>query len=277
MIDLHAHTSESDGSFSPSDLVALAHSIRLEALAITDHDTFAGFDLAKPLADQLGLELLCGIEVSTKYEDKSVHLMGYFLRSDPGEEFRNWITKLQNSRHERNRLLLDTLKAHGVEISAEELAQRGGPLPGRPQMAMLMMERGYVQSIQQAFDDYLDESASCYIQREEPSFAETLEKIRDAGGVASLPHPCRVTRDAKEITDMVTTMRDMGLAAIETCHSEHSVDDVLIYTELARHLGLAVTGGSDFHGARKPAIELGTGRNKNVCIPYSVLEQLRSI
>jgi 3',5'-nucleoside bisphosphate phosphatase len=276
MIDLHTHTSESDGSYSPAELVGRACEIGLEALSITDHDTFTGFDMARPLADQAHLDLLCGIELSTKYRGKSVHLLGYFSGSGADSTFREWIVGLQDSRHERNRLLLEKLQAHGVHISYEELMRRGGPLPGRPHVASLMVEKGYVDSLQQAFDEYLDESARCHVQRDEPSFMDAVRRIREAGGISSLAHPYRVTRNAGEIETCIRAMRDMGLAAIEAYHSEHSAEEVSHYANLASDLGLLTTGGSDFHGATKPGIALGTGKSENLRVPINIIEDLRA-
>jgi predicted metal-dependent phosphoesterase TrpH len=276
MIDLHTHTSESDGSHSPAELVALACEIGLDVLAITDHDTFAGFDIAKPLADRANLDLLCGIELSTKYDHKSVHLLGYFPDSGADSSFRGWITGMQESRHERNRLLLKKLRSYGVQISSEELMRRGGPLPGRPHVAKLMVEKGYVQSLQQAFDEYLDDSARCHVQRDEPSFIDAVRRIGEAGGISSLAHPYRVTRNAGELESFVGGMREVGLRAIEVYHSEHSAEEVSLYATLASNLSLLTTGGSDFHGATKPGIALGTGKSENLRVPTVVVEDLRA-
>jgi len=275
MIDLHTHTTESDGSLSPEELTRLASARGLEALAITDHDTLAGFDRAAPLAAELGLELVCGIEMSTKHEGRSVHLIGYFFSGAPAREFREWIVCLQESRHARNQELIEKLKTMGFEISQEELRQQGTPLPGRPHFARLMVEKGYVDSMQQAFDRYLDESACCYIPRGEPSFAEAVERIGLSGGVSSFPHPGRVTRDAARLRKILAGMRETGLNAVEVFHSENSPAESDLYASLAAELGFRISGGSDFHGATKPGIELGSGSGGNLCIPYSVLERLR--
>jgi predicted metal-dependent phosphoesterase TrpH len=276
MIDLHSHTSESDGSYSPAGLVALAGEVGLDVLAITDHDTFAGFEKAKPLADAANLDLLCGIELSTKFHGKSVHLLGYFPGSGASASFRGWIAGLQASRHERNRLLLEKLRAHGVDLSCDELMRRGGPLPGRPHVAFLMVEKGYVGSVQAAFDEYLDDSAPCHVPRDEPSFEDAVRRIGEAGGVSSLAHPYRVSRNADEIAAAVRAMRAMGLAAIEVYHSEHSAEEAALYANLASNLGLLPTGGSDFHGATKPGIALGTGKGGTLRVPAAVVENLRA-
>jgi hypothetical protein len=275
MIDLHAHTTESDGTLSPAELVNLAEVVGLEALAVTDHDTLSGFDQARPFALEMGLDLVCGIEMSTRYEGRSVHLLGYFLEGDPGVDFRHWILGLQQSRLARNRELLAKLQTKGVTIAWDELERTGGPLPGRPHIARLMVEHGFVDSIRVAFDEFLDESACCYVARDEAPFANAIDRIRMAGGISSLPHPGRVSRDSAEICEIAKGMKAMGLMAIEVFHSDHSPAEVSYYANLAEQLGLGISGGTDFHGATKPEIELGTGRSGNVCVAFSTLEKLR--
>jgi predicted metal-dependent phosphoesterase TrpH len=277
MIDLHTHTLASDGTFSPSELVSAAASIGLEALAITDHDTFFGYEEAVPCAVQLDLELICGIELSTKYRGRSVHLLGYFFDQGPTQEFRSWIAGLQESRHVRNAELVERLQAKGCRITLEEVRERGGTLPGRPHFAAILVEKGHAGSIQQAFEEYLDESAVCYVPRNEPSFSEAVARIAAGGGISSLPHPCRVSRDTEVLSSYVTEMRDFGLRSMEVYHSDHSHCDVAFYQGLATHLRLAVTGGSDFHGGNKPRVKLATGADQNVNVPYAVLDNLRRL
>ncbi len=274
MIDLHSHTDQSDGSLSARELVAAAAEAKLEALAITDHDTFAGYDLAVPYAAEAGLDLVCGIELSTKYGRQSVHLLGYFLNQGPSQEFRAWITALQRSRHLRNQQLVDLLRSKGFEITLEEVYRRGGNLPGRPHFAGILVEKGYVPTLQKAFDDYLDASASCYVQREEPAFAEGVQRIAAAGGLPSLAHPGRVSREPI-LKEIVRDMRAMGLQGIEVYHSDHTSQDVECYQSLAQQFSLAVTGGSDFHGSTKPGVALGTGIHGTLHIPREVLLLLR--
>ena len=275
MIDLHTHTNASDGTYSPERLVAAAAEARLEALAITDHDTFAGYERAIPFAAERRLDLVCGIELSTKYRGKSVHLLGYFLNGGASQEFRAWILRLQASRHLRNRELVENLRAKGCPITMEEVFEKGGTLPGRPHFAALLVEKGCVATIQQAFDEYLDESASCYAPREEPSFEEGVERVTAGGGTPSLPHPGRVSRDRAALEEALRDMRGMGLKGIEAYHSDHSSADACYYESLARAFDLVVTGGSDFHGEMKPKVALGSGINGNVNVPRRVLDELR--
>ena len=274
MIDLHSHTDESDGTCSPAQLVAEALRAGVHILGITDHDTLRGFDKAVPLARGTGLELVCGIELSTKLDRQSVHLLGYFLEETPGlTEFRAWVVDMQESRRDRNIRLVARLQELGFDITLEEAEKRGRGLTGRPHFAQLMVEKGYVSSLKQAFDDYLDESAKGYVYRREPQFSEGVERIRKAGGIASLAHPIRVRGD---LPSLLPGLCDSGMNAIEVYHSDHGPQEVDLYGELAKRHGLLVTGGSDFHGAAKPGVSLGTGSAGNLKIPEDLLDKLRA-
>jgi predicted metal-dependent phosphoesterase TrpH len=273
MIDLHSHTTASDGTFSPAQLVDEAGRAGVRILGITDHDTFSGYDRAVPLARQAGLELVCGIELSTKLHGNSVHLLGYFLSTGGLGGFRGWIGELQESRRERNVRLVARLQQLGLQITLEEVQARGGEMTGRPHFAQLLLEKGYVSSLQQAFDEYLDESAKGYVTRNEPQFAEAVGHIREGGGIASLAHPIRLRED---VSGVLPALRAAGLNAIEAYHSDHSPSQTALYLELAAQCGLLVTGGSDFHGAVKPEIQLGTGRGGNLRVPEDLVDRLRT-
>jgi predicted metal-dependent phosphoesterase TrpH len=277
MIDLHSHTTASDGTYSPAQLVDEARRTGVRTLGITDHDTFSGYDQALPLARQSGLELVCGIELSTKLHGHSVHLLGYFLNplvnADGLGVFRRWIGDLQASRRERNVRLIARLRELGLDITLEEVQARGGEMTGRPHFAQVLIEKGYVSSLQQAFDEYLDETAKGYVTRREPQFAEAVKHIRDAGGIASLAHPVRIREDVAAI---LPELRGAGLNAIEVYHSDHGPSQSALYLELAEQHGLLVTGGSDFHGAVKPEIHLGTGRGGNLKVPDDLVDRLRA-
>lgn len=284
MIDLHTHTYESDGTYSPQELVEAAVGIHLEALGISDHDTFAGYDAAVPLAEAAGLELVCGIELSTKLsidgcrKSRSVHMLGYFLDAPAAPEFRAWLARLPQSRRERNARLAERLQSLGVSITLAEVERLGRSLTGRPHFARVLLHKGYVATLQEAFDRYLAEGAEAYVEREEPDIAEGIGRIVKAGGLASLAHPVRLfSGDREAFENMLASMREMGLGAIEATHSDHAPEDVQFYLELARRYGLAITGGSDFHGANKPAIRLGTGINGNVCVGRELLDDLRGL
>jgi len=282
MIDLHTHTTASDGTFSPAQLVGEANRIGLDALAITDHDTFEGYEEARAEAQKADLALICGIELSTKLfapgatRGKTVHLLGYFL-SGPGQEFLEWIKGLQQARHERNVRLAARLQELGFDIRIEEVKELGRSMAGRPHFARLMVDKKYVQTTQEAFDKYLDEKGEAYVDKLEPALAEGIRMIREGGGIASLAHPVRLNRFGQQEEDLIRQMAKMGMQAIEVYHSDHSDRHVERYQFLAQRYKLAPTGGSDFHGENKLGVELGTGKNRNVSVPKKVLDRLRSM
>jgi len=273
LIDLHSHTNESDGTCSPARLIEEAVHAGVETLGITDHDTFAGYDRALPPASAAGVELVCGIELSTKLHGRSVHLLGYFLDAGGLAEFREWVRELQASRRERNVRLAARLRELGFDITLEEAEALGRGMTGRPHFARIMVEKGYVANLRQAFDDYLDESAKGYVYRSEPQFAEGVDRIRQAGGIASLAHPVRVNGN---VPVLMPELCAAGLNAIEAYHSDHGARETGLYLELAEKYGLLVTGGSDFHGEVKPGVKLGTGSGGNLQIPRDLLERLRA-
>jgi predicted metal-dependent phosphoesterase TrpH len=278
MIDLHSHTDQSDGTFTPAELVSEAVRIGLKALAITDHDTFRGYDMAVPFAKDAGLELVCGIELSTKFGGASVHMLSYFPGQPPTTEFRSWLDFLLASRRDRNLRLIERLQELGLEITLEEVERKGRTLTARPHFARVLVEKGYAIDIQDAFEKYLDESAKGYVQRQEVPIAEAIERVVAAGGVASMAHPVRVAKNNWDtLAEYVGSMSRMGMKAIEVFHSDHTPENVAYYQSLASRFGLTVTGGSDFHGGNKPLISLGTGLRGNLNVPYGILDNLKKL
>jgi predicted metal-dependent phosphoesterase TrpH len=273
LIDLHSHTDESDGTYTPSQLVEAARAGGVQTLGITDHDTFAGYDEAIPAAASAGVDLVCGIELSTKLHGHSVHLLGYFFKTAGLTSLRDWVLDMQASRRERNIRLAARLRELGLDVTIEEAEARGRGMTGRPHFAQILVEKGYVANLRMAFDEYLDESAKGYVHRREPQFAEAVERIRNAGGIASLAHPVRVAGD---VPALLPELRGDGLNAIEAYHSDHGPREVELYLGLAEKHGLLVTGGSDFHGAVKPGVRLGTGCDGNLRVPREALERLRA-
>jgi hypothetical protein len=167
------------------------------------------------------------------------------------------------------------LAEHGVQLTLSEVERKGRSLTGRPHFAAVMVEKGYVPDIDTAFRDYLDESAPAYVQRKDPPLHESIERVRKAGGIPSIAHPVRIFRNNYDRVDtLVAEMVPHGLMAVEAYHSDHRPEDVQHYLGVAQRYGLAVTGGSDFHGANKPKIELGKGIAGNLSIPYQILEDL---
>lgn len=285
MIDLHTHTDRSDGSTAPEDLVQQAMSEGLRALGIADHDTLAGYEAALPAAESCGLELICAVELSTRpnaqrepgKRERSVHVLGYWLHEPPSEEFRDWLETQQASRRRRNADLMLKLQQLGVSIKLEEAEVYGRNQVGRPHIARVLCDKGYVSTIQQAFDVYLADDAQAAVERDEPTLEEGIRLIQESGGMASLAHPARLPQRGPDLVRLVQRLAEAGLQGIEVHHSEHSPADCAEYAEIAKAFDLIPTGGSDYHGENKPGIRLGRGINGNTCLPYGFLEQMREM
>ena len=284
MIDLHSHTTASDGTDSPAALVGLAQAIGLEALAITDHDTFAGYDEALPIAAKSGLDLVCGVELSTKMpvpgrdEPKTVHLLGYFVQGPPPASFREWLDGLMESRMDRNRRLVERLQAIGLPITLQEVVEEGRSLAGRPHFARVLMRKGIVSSMTEAFDRFLGEDAPSYVERESVSITEAIERLAAAGGLSVLAHPIRLgMHNLAAEAQTIAWLAENGLRGIEAYHSDQSELDRLRYSMLAQRHQLLITGGSDYHGGNKPQIALGTGYASNLRISRELLDRLRAL
>lgn len=268
MIDLHSHTYFSDGSSSPEELLALAGEVGLSALGITDHDDFTGYDHALLLPKPAGLELICGIEVTTRAAGQSVHLLGYFLNGEPGVAFRRWVHEGQLQRRDRNVRLVKKLQSLGFRIELEEVEAVGRRMTGRPHFARVLMQKGYARSYEEAFDRYLGEDGVAFVRHDGPPIEEAIEQINQAGGVSSLAHPVRVR--VASVEKLIGGLADKGLRAVEVQHSDHSALVQTEYRQIADKYGLAVTGGSDFHGTVKPHVRLGGAK-----VEDWVLERLR--
>lgn len=280
-IDLHAHTNESDGSLSPEELILLAKKVKLDALAITDHDTFAGYEKALPFARQAGLDLVRGIELNSRLdlancgEHRDVHLLAYFPSDEPAPEFSGWLERQVEDRRHRNRLLAEALQSRGIQISLAEVEARGRSLTGRPHFARILVEKGYARNSDDAFRRYLGEHAPTYVQRHSGTTEDVIRIIRLGDGVPVIAHPVRLGVSHNLERELLIRLRDAGLLGLEVYHSEHPAMLQAHYLELAGELGLAPTGGSDFHGTAKPDVHLGTGLAGNVEVPREFLQRIR--
>jgi 3',5'-nucleoside bisphosphate phosphatase len=284
LIDLHTHTDRSDGSTPPAELVRQAIREGLDALGIADHDTLAGYDAASPVAAEHGLELICAVELSTRpneqrsgKRERSVHVLGYWLFSQPSTEFRQYLETQQASRRQRNVDLVARLRELGVRITLEDAEVYGRSQVGRPHFARVLCDKGYCASRQEAFDVYLADDAQAAVDRDEPTLEEGIRRIKAAGGMASLAHPVRLPQRGAALEALVERLIDAGLEGIEVFHSEHSPADCAEFAAIAKRFGLASTGGSDFHGDNKPGVHLGSGVGGNLSLPYAFLEQMREM
>jgi len=282
MIDLHTHTTASDGSDTPEQLVRRAVCDGLRALAITDHDTLDGFDAAREPAAREGLELICGIELSARVEDesnprrRSAHLLAYFF-DDPGPAFRQWLLSLRQKRRERNGLIAARLQSMGIDIRLEDAEALGRNVTARPHFAALLISRGHAANIREAFDVFLGETGSAYVEREDPPVREAIQHARAAGGVTSLAHPIRLNQPyAAREEQLIGGWAAAGLDALEAWHTDQGEAQEQRYSEIAARLGLLRTGGSDYHGEYTPGIVPGRG-NGRLCVPPAVLDDLRQL
>lgn len=262
MIDLHTHSTASDGSLSPGDLMRAARDAGLSAIALSDHDTVAGLDEAGAAAKALGLELVPAVELSLSTGGGSLHLLGYLMdHHDP--RFRAGLAAFARRREERNRRMGEALAALGIPVSPAELLEAaGGPeragVIGRPHFARVLVARGVVANLDEAFARYLGKGRPAYVPKARIEPEEGISLIRQAGGLAVLAHPrtCGV-ETAQELENLVLRLKAAGLAGIECLHSDHSPDDSARFLTLARRHGLLVTGGTDFHGTARPGVALG--------------------
>lgn len=280
-VDLHSHTDASDGSLTPEELVLLAKRSDLEALAITDHDTFAGYEGAVPFARAAGLDLVRGIELNSTLNrqngapSRSVHVLAYFPNAAPASELIEWLESQRRDRQVRNRRLAETLQQRGIDITVEEVDARGKTLAGRVHFARILVEKGYAANSEDAFRRYLGEDAPTYVHRQSQSLEETLSAIRRAGGIPVIAHPVRLSLPREQERELLIQCKRAGLLGLEIYHSEHSPALQAHYRQLAEELDLLPTGGSDFHGAAKPDIDLGTGLNGNIRVPHEFLDRMR--
>jgi len=259
-IDLHLHTTHSDGNLRPAEVLTLAKAAQVTALAITDHDITAGLPEALTAGEALGIEVIPGVEVSSFDGKSELHILGYCMNwQDP--LFNNRLATLRASRHRRNPLIIERLRAAGLDVTYEEVrALAGTDSVGRPHIAQLLMNKRYVTSAKDAFDRYLAEGRSAYVARELPTPAEAIGWIREAKGVAVLAHPTWVKESGEGLKACVTALKEAGLGGIEVHYSTHTKAQTSGYLELGRQLNLLITGGSDFHGTTKPDIGVGRGR-----------------
>jgi 3',5'-nucleoside bisphosphate phosphatase len=272
MVDLHSHSDRSDGQLPPEELVELAQRRGLTSLAITDHDSVEGYDVAAPHAQRLGLDLICGVELNSKFHGRAIHILGYFLERPPGEAFRGHLSCLQQARRERNQRLTKRLQQLGLSVRLEEAQALGRSQTGRPHFAQLLVQKGYATGIRDAFDRYLDERAPGYVERRDPSLENVFRWLHEAGAISSWAHPGRFLREGDPpVEEWFQELAASGLNAIEAFHSDHTPAEAERFRAIAERLGLGVTGGSDFHGPNRSRAALAS-----LNLPDSLLDNLRS-
>lgn len=275
-IDLHTHTTHSDGSATPEELIDKASAKGARAVAITDHDTVTALAEARAAAGRFGIEFVAGVEISAEFSPGTMHILGYCI-DEASTAFREKLAELRRTREERNPQIASRLQSVGLDISYEEVVSTAGnEVVGRPHFARLMVEKGYVTSIQEAFDRFLKKGAAAYVEKARLSPVDSIELIHESGGVAVLAHPYQLKLSSYEQVDqLVTELAGLGLDGIEAVYSRHSPAERANYAEIAVRHHLLVTGGSDYHGSYKPDIDIVSGLG-DLEVPYALLEAVKA-
>jgi hypothetical protein len=274
-VDLHTHTTASDGTLEPAELVALAKEQGLEALAVTDHDTVAGLPEAMAKGRELDLEVVPGCELSAKTPEGELHILGLWLPERP-QTLIQTMDELMRYRHDRNHIIIGMLQDLGLDVDyaqVQEIAGEGSV--GRPHIARLLLDKGYVNSVQDAFDRYLGANGKAYAPKKILSPRDAVTLLKEEQATVILAHPKLLGKSMDEIESLVMEMKPWGLDGLEAYYSEQSPSETRGLLNIAERHELAVSGGSDFHGSVKPKIRLGTGKG-NLHIPYSVVEALKA-
>jgi predicted metal-dependent phosphoesterase TrpH len=275
MIDLHVHTTASDGTLSPTEMVRHAHARGLSAVAITDHDTVEGVAEALAAGAEAGIEVVPGIEISAEHHLGALHVLGYYMCHED-ERFLERISVLQQARNNRNPRIIERLRELGISITLEQVQHEAetGQV-GRPHFAKVMVQQGYVRTVREAFDRYLKKGAPAYVDKYRFEPEEAIGCIRDAGGVAVLAHPAVIGRHGSAVLqELVASLKACGLQGIEVYYPEHSPRQQQVYQGFARQYSLIETGGSDFHGNQVNGTAIGTGRG-SLHVPDQLLQQLK--
>ncbi len=274
-IDLHTHTTLSDGSMTPEELVRHALGKGLAAVAVTDHDTVSGVSRALEEGKKIGIEVIAGVEISVDFSTE-MHLLGYFPNGY-SESILKVLEDLRVRREQRNPRIVNKLNELGFDITMEEISgTAGSDNVGRPHIARVLQEKGYVDSMSEAFEKYLNVGRPAYFKKEKLLPKEGIAEIITAGGIPVLAHPIFIGLTYDRLDQLVGELAGYGLKGIEVFYSWHTEEQTSELLKIAEKHGLLATGGSDFHGSFKSDIEIGIGTG-TLKVPYSLLETLKQM
>ncbi|MDD3218322.1 MAG: PHP domain-containing protein [Lachnospiraceae bacterium] len=268
-IDLHVHSNCSDGTYSPTELVRYAKEKGLSAFALTDHDTTEGIAEALSAAREYDMELIPGIELSTNYEGRDIHMLGLGIDTN-NMDFQKKLLAFQDSRDIRNQKIIERLREYGIDISHEKMLKefRDGVWT-RAHFGRYLLDHGYVKDMNDAFNKYIGDKAPCFVPREKVTPFQAVSLIHEGGGYAVLAHPLLYHFKSGGLEKLVNQLCEFGLDGLEAIYSTNRFSDDSNMKLLAKRHSLKITGGSDFHGSNKPFIDLGSGRG-NLKIPYEL-------
>ncbi len=274
MIDLHVHSNHSDGTLSPEELVTLAKNTGVSAFALTDHDTVSGIQKAKAAAAGSSVTVISGTEISAAYQKKDIHILGLFI----DETNPTLLTALEEAviaRDSRNERMAERFRSLGIPLTLEDLRlMNPDTVITRAHFAKYLIEHNHVKNSEEAFRRYLNYDAPCFVPREYMQPERAISLILQAGGIPVLAHPLLYKLPPAELEALLQRLTDAGLKGLEVYYSSNTNFDEQICYGLANRFGLLMTGGTDFHGANKPNLYLGTGRNHNLNIPETLLTPL---
>ena len=273
-IDLHTHTTASDGTFTPDEVVKEAADLGLCAIAITDHDTVDGIREALEAGEKYDITVVPGIELSTEYAGVEIHVVGLFVDPD-SKELNAQAKQFREQRDSRNLKMIERLQKYGFDITEEALYERfPDSVVARPHMARFLHETGQAKSVKDVFDKYIGDDCPCYVHRDMITPMEAVGIIHAAGGTAILAHPCLYRKlNGDTFTAMMDDLKESGLDGIEVRYSRNTVKEDRHYQEVADQYGLLYSGGSDFHGTNKPEIKIGSGTG-NLFVPADYLTRI---
>ena len=275
MIDLHMHSSCSDGTMTPEELVAAALKMGLEAAALTDHDTVSGVGRFLSAAAGTPLRAVAGVELASMLFSKDIHIVGLFI--DPGDPaLLSALEQLRQWREERNEQMVEKLRSKGYEITMDEvLAEAGGESVGRLHMAAVLLRKGYFTDMQSVFNRLIGRNGSCYVLRKYDPVDACIRLIHGAGGLAIWAHPLHAAHGARATLRKIgSRLVSYGLDGLECHYSMFAEEQERYSLDFARERSLLVSGGSDYHGASHPQVEMGTGIDGNLAIPFEIYERL---
>lgn len=274
-VDLHTHSRMSDGSATPADIVAMAAARRLGGLALTDHDTLDGLEEAATAAASAGIRFVPGVELSVRWGGRAMHLLSYWIEPGPGP-LQDRLAELRDGRDLRNAQIVDALQGLGIDITVGEVAaQAGAGSVGRPHIAAVLMGKGVVSSIAEAFDAYLAEGRPAYRPRMRLDAGDAVRLTKASGGSAVVAHPHTVADAADGFATALEAFRSLGIDGVECYYGEYTPEIRRRLAATADRIGLIPTGGSDYHGTYKPGLEVGVGRG-DLLVPDAVLEALEA-
>jgi predicted metal-dependent phosphoesterase TrpH len=274
LIDLHIHSTYSDGVLKPAELVDLAKSQGLSAISITDHDTADGAGEAIQRGLEKGIEVISGIEISSWHGDTSMHILGYLFRSDD-EQFNSRLQLLQQGRETRNIRIIENLNKLGITVELKELLHYSEyGQTGRPHIARLLVDKGIAKTVDLAFKYYLGRGAAAYAERFRFSARDAIAMIREAGGVAVLAHPSSLDPSLRSTPSLLKDLHKVGLNGVEVYYPSHSSKAVKALLKMAEDIGLLITGGSDFHGPERSGYKINKWVHKTN-IPYDLVTAIK--